>query len=172
MMRTLDFRWVYDIPPYEVFRMVTRLDHLQAKAKALRHTNHAVVELRERQGFFWSSTERQIDVNLPWYAPALFVPRNKFRQTQKWHPSEWDGSRFYDTTVEVTKVPVTIRGYGRLLPMEWYRTEYRVHLEVDSKAFLIGPKIRSFVAERVEETLNDEHEFRLRWLQQHTQRAY
>lgn len=166
-MRTLDFDWTYDLTPFEMFRTVTRLDHLEAKAEYLGHTAHSVVELRERGGLFRSSTQRQIDVTLPWWAPRIFKPRNRFRQTQLWHPAEWDGSRFYDTHVEVTGVPVVIRGYGRLVPLDWYRTRYQVHLEVDSRAFLIGPKVRNFVADRVQETLDAEHEFRLLWLGQH-----
>jgi hypothetical protein len=168
--KILEFSWVYDLPPYELFRTITRLDHLDAKAQALGHTGHAVLELRERGGLFRSSTQRQIDVDLPWWAPRMFKPRNKFRQTQLWHPAEWDGTRFYDTHVEVTGVPVTITGYGRLVPMDWYRSRYQVHLEVDSRMFLIGRKVRDFVADRVQETLDAEHEFRLRWLNQHAHR--
>ena len=166
-MRILDWSWEYDLAPFDLFRAVTRLEHLQSKAEYLGHTGHSVVELRERGGVFRSSTQRQIDVNLPWYAPRIFKPRNRFRQTQLWHPADWDGTRFYDTHVEVTGVPVAISGYGRLVPINWYRTRYQLHLDVDSRTFLIGGRISSFVADRVRETIDAEHEFRRLWLDQH-----
>lgn len=166
-MRILGWSWEYDLPPFELFRTITRLEHLEAKAEYLGHTGHSVVELRERGGLFRSSTQRQIDVDLPWYAPRFFKPRNMFRQSQLWHPADWDGSRFYDTHVEVTGVPVSISGYGRLVPLDWYRTRYQLHLEVDSRAFLISSWVSNFVADRVQETIDGEHEFRRIWLNQH-----
>ena len=40
MTEHIEFSWVYDASPHDVFRMVTRLDHLEEKAAYLGHRGH------------------------------------------------------------------------------------------------------------------------------------
>ena len=161
----LDFTWVYPIHPLAVFQMATRLDHLDEKARHLGHERHAVKELRERDGVFRSVTERQVDTKIPWWAEKLrFKPRNMITQTQLWEPPAWDGSRHYETRVEVSRVPVSITGWGRLTPVDITSTRYEIHLDITSSIPLIGRKIVNVVAGAFEENVDAEHEFRLLWL--------
>src|SRR6201995_2236906 len=146
MAEQLDFDWTYALSPLAAFRMVTRLDHLEAKAAYLGHERHQVLELRERGGVFRSVTERQVDTKLPAWAPRLFAPRNMIRQTQLWAQPDWDGARAYDADVEVSGVPVRITGGGSLTPVGYSDTRYRISLTVSSRARFIARRVESVVA--------------------------
>jgi Protein of unknown function (DUF2505) len=160
----LDFSWVYPLHPFALFQTVTRLDHLDEKARYLGHERHHVLELRERDNVFRSITERQVDVEIPWWAFNLFTPRNMITQTQLWDAPSWDGARRYRTRVEVSKVPVSIRGEGRLTPVDITSTHYTIRLEVDSRTPVIGRKIVQVVAGALQRAIDGEHDFRLEWL--------
>ena len=153
--------------PLAVFQMATRLDHLDEKARHLGHEKHAVKELRERRGVFRSITERQVDVELPWWASRMFKPRNMITQTQLWEPPAWDGARRYDARVEVSGVPVTITGEGRLTPVDITYTRYEIHLDVSSTTPVIGGKIVGVVSGALQRAIDGEHDFRLLWMDRH-----
>jgi hypothetical protein len=172
MPEQVDFDWTYPLSPLATFRMLTRLDHLEAKAQYLGHERHQVRELRERGGVFRSITERQVDTKLPTWAPRLFTPRNMIRQTQLWAPPEWDGARAYDADVEVSGVPVRVSGSGALVPAGYSDTRYRISLTVISRARFIGRRVEGVVAGALRETVEGEHEFRLLWMSQHGQNRH
>jgi hypothetical protein len=160
----LDFSWVYNITPLAAFRMATRLVHLDEKARYLGHDRHAVKELRERGGVFRSITERQVDYELPSWAPRMMAPRNMIRQSQLWQPPEWDGTRRYDTQVEVSGLPVKIVGYGQLTPVGWADTQYTIHLTVASSARFVRKRVEAVTVASLTRAIEGEHEFRLLWL--------
>lgn len=165
MAERIAFSWIYDRSPLEIFRMVTRLDHLEEKARALGHLNHAVLELRDRGGVFRSVATRQVDAQLPVWAPRWLKPRNMITQTQLWQPPTWDGSRRYDATVEITGIPVVARGEGRLTALEWGdRTRYEIVLDVVATRRMLAAKLEGFIAEKLVEGIEGEHAFRLQWL--------
>jgi hypothetical protein len=164
MTEHIQFSEVYDASPHDMFRMVTRLDHLEEKAAALGHRGHRMLELRERDGLFRSVTQRDVDVDLPRWAPGFIYPRNTIIQTQLWHPPTYDGSRRYEAYIEVTRVPVTVVGEGVLTGLNYTSTRYDIQLDVRSTFPLVGRKIEKFVAAQFEEAIRDEHEFRLLWM--------
>jgi hypothetical protein len=160
----LDFSWVYPVHPLAMFQMITRLDHLDEKARYLGHERHHVLELREREGLFRSVTERQVDIKIPWWAAKIFTPKNMITQAQLWEPPTWDGARRYDARVDVSGVPVSILGEGRLTPVDTTSTQYTIRLELHSPAPLIGDKIVSVGADALRRAIHGEHDFRLIWL--------
>lgn len=164
MAERLDFSWVYDRAPGEIFRMVTRLEHLEEKAHHLGHANHTILELRERGGVFRSVARRQVDVNLPRWAPGFMAPRNLVTQTQLWHPPTWDGSRRYDAVVEIGGLPVTVVGEGTLTAAGWNGTRYDVGLDVRATRRMFGAKVERIVAAQLAATIEAEHAFRELWL--------
>ena len=164
MTEHLEFSWMYDASPHDVFRMVTRLDHLEEKAAYLGHRGHRMLELRERDGVFRSVTQRQVDVDLPRWAPGFVMPRNTITQTQLWRPPGYDGSRRYDAHVEVGGLPVTIDGEGVLTGVHYTTTRYDIRLDVRSSMPIIGRRVERFVAAQFEQAINGEHDFRLLWL--------
>ena len=172
MTEHIEFSWVYDANPHDVFRMVTRLDHLEEKAEFLHHRGHRMIELRERDGLFRSITQRQVDVELPRWAPSFFLPRNTITQTQLWHPPSYDGSRRYDAHVEVGGVPVTIDGEGVLTGINYTATQYDIRLDVRSAFPLLGRRIEKFVAAQFEFAINGEHDFRMLWLDRRGQQQH
>ena len=93
-------------------------------------------------------------------------------QTQLWEPPNWDGSRHYETRVAVSKVPVTIAGWGRLTPVDITSTRYEIHLDVSSSTPIIARKLISVVSGAFEENVDAEHEFRLRWLERQVQHGF
>jgi hypothetical protein len=164
MTEHIEFSEVYDASPHDVFRMVTRLDHLEEKAEHLGHRGHRMLELRERDGLFRSVTQRDIDVDLPRWAPGFILPRNTIVQTQLWHPPSYDGSRRYEAYIEVTRVPVTITGGGVLTAINYTATKYDIWLDIRSTFPVVGRKIEKFVAAQFEHGIAGEHDFRLLWL--------
>jgi hypothetical protein len=172
MTEHIEFSWVYDANPHDVFRMVTRLDHLEEKAEYLGHRGHRMLELREREGLFRSITQRQVDIDPPRWAPGFVVPRNTITQTQLWHPPSYDGSRRYDAHIEVTRMPVTIDGEGVLTAINYTATRYDIRLDVDCSLRIIGRRLEAFTAAQFEHAINGEHEFRLLWLGRRRQQQH
>jgi hypothetical protein len=169
MTQHLEFSWTYATTPLDMFRMVTRLEHLEEKAAFLGHRNHKMLELRERNGAFRSITQRQVDVDLPGWAPKFITPRNLITQTQIWGPPANDGSRRYSANVEIGGLPVTITGEGALISMQYTATRYDIWLDVRSSLPLVGRRAERFVAEQLASAIHGEHEFRLLWLQRRSQ---
>jgi hypothetical protein len=131
-----------------------------------------MIELRERDGVFRSITERQVDVELPRWAPSFLLPRNTITQTQLWGPPSYDGSRRYDAHVEVSGVPVTIDGEGVLTGVQYTQTRYQISLDIRSSMPIIGRRVEKFVAGQFEFAINGEHDFRLLWLDRRSQQQH
>src|SRR6187549_3790765 len=94
----LDFGWVYDLNPLATFRMVTRLERLTEEAGHLDHKQHSILELREREGLFRYVVQRQFDPTATARGPRFFGSKPAMlKLTQIWQPSNWDGTRKYDT---------------------------------------------------------------------------
>ena len=148
MTEHIEFSWMYDASPHDVFRMVTRLDHLDEKAAYLGHRGHRMLELREREGVFRSIT-----------------------QTQLWRPPAYDGSRRYDAHVEISGLPVTVDGEGVLTGVHYTTTRYDIQLDVRSSMPLLARRVERFVAAQFENAINGEHEFRMLWLGRRGQRS-
>ena len=164
MAERLDFSWEYDRPPGEIFRMVTRLEHLEEKARHLGHLNHTILELRERGGVFRSVSRRQVDVTLPRWAPSFVAPRNLITQTQLWHQPAWDGGRRYDAIVEIGALPVKVTGEGTLTAAGWNGTRYDIGLDIRATRRVFGAKVERIVASQLALAIEAEHDFRLLWL--------
>lgn len=164
MSEQLRFEWLYPASPLAMFRMATRLEHLEQKAQHLGHERHSVLELRERDGVFRSITQRQVDIDLPLWAARILKPRNMIRQTQLWQPPSWDGGRRYEAIVEVTGIPVQIHGGGELTPSGFGDSRYTIQLTISSRARLIGRKVEELVTGALQRTIDGEHEFRRLWL--------
>jgi hypothetical protein len=167
MAEHIEFAWVYPATPLDVYRMATRLDHLEEKAAYLGHRGHRMLELRERDGVFRSVTQRQIDVNLPGWAKRILNPRNTVTHRQFWGPPTLTGGRRWDIVIEITGVPVRIAGRGALTPLRETSTQCDVALVVQCTMPLFGRRIEKLVAKETRQVMAGEHEFRLRWLEDH-----
>jgi hypothetical protein len=165
----LDFGWVYNITPRAAFRMMTRLEHLDERARHLGHQGHALLELRERDGVFRAVSERRIDPELAAWGPRLFSSKNLVRQTQLWQASNWDGSRRHETTMEIEGIAVTITGGGSLTLIGSGNTRYAINLTIESSGRFAGRKLEEGVGLALSRTIEAEHEFRLVWLTRQAQ---
>jgi hypothetical protein len=167
--RHIEFSWVYPVNPHELFRTVTRLDHLERKAEYLGHRGHRMLELRERDGVFRSITQRQVDVDVPWWAPSFLFPRMLITQTQLWGPADYAGSRRYDAVVEIEHSPARVAGEGVLTSVEYTHTRYDIRLDISSTWAGLGRRVEAVVAENLTRAIDGEHEFRMLWLEQRGQ---
>jgi len=165
----LDFGWVYNITPLATFRMMTRLEHLDERARHLGHQGHTLLELREREGVFRAVSERRIDPELAAWGPRLFSSKNTVKQTQLWQAADWDGSRRHDTTIEIGGIAVTIAGSGSLTALGSGGTRYAIDLTIDSSGRFAGRKLEEGVGSALSRTIEAEHEFRLIWLARQAQ---
>jgi hypothetical protein len=159
----LDFGWVYDLTPPATFRMLTRLELLTEEARYLDHHQHSILELRERDGLFRYVAQRQLDGGVGSRGPRFFSARPVLKETQVWQPANWDGSRHYDTVAEVAALAVTIEGGGSLTAVGAGGTRYTASLTVTSSG-RSARKVETGIAESLAGTLQDQHAFRLSWL--------
>jgi hypothetical protein len=165
----LEYGWVYNIAPLATFRMATRLEHLDEKATHVGHQGHTVLELRERDGVFRSVTERRVDPDLASYGPRFYSSKNTVKETQLWQPSNWDGSRRYDLTVEISGMAVSLTGGGALAPAGSGGTKYTLNLTIESSGRFAGRKLEEGIGAAIGRTVEAEHEFRLIWLTRQAQ---
>jgi hypothetical protein len=167
----VEYSWAYPVTPLDMFRMVTRLEHLEQKAEYLGHRGHKMLELRERGGKFRSVTQRQIDTKLPVWAPKFIAPRNTITQWQVWAPPRHDGGRRWDIQIEVAGLPITIVGMGALTSIEYTATRCEISLDVRCTMPIFGRRVERVVTEQMRTTMEGEHEFRLLWLQRDPHRT-
>lgn len=164
MAEQLDFGWVYDLTPLATFRMITRLDHLTEEARHLAHQKHSILELREREGLFRYVAQRQLDIDTG-SRVRIFASRPILTQTQIWQPSNWDSSRRYDATGEISGIPVIIVGEGAVTPIGAGGTRLSLSLTIESTSGRpTGRKTETEIAQLLSRTFEAEHEFRMLWL--------
>lgn len=168
MTEQLDFGWEYDTTPLTTFRMMTRLDHLTEEARHLEHQQHSVLELRAREDLFRCVTQRQFQVEGASRGLRLFAAAPMLKQSVVWQPADWDGSRRFELTGEISALSVTVLGNGSLSPAAATTTRYTVGLTVHSSGRGGGRKTEAAVAAVLGRTMQAEHEFRLLWLRRQT----
>ena len=163
MAEQLDYGWVYETTPLATFRMVTRLEHLTEEAIHLEHRQHSILELRERDGLFRYVAQRQLNVDSG-SRTRIFSSRPMLKQTHIWQPANWDGSRRFDATAEISGMSVNISGDGGITPIGAGGTRLSLSLVIEARGRLAGRKVEAGIAETLSETIEAEHAFRLVWL--------
>lgn len=151
--------WAYDASPAAAFRMLTRLDHLTEQAAYLGYTGFAVRELRERDGFFRVSAERQMPELRRGPASRVTV-----RHTQQWHQPGWDGARRFDAVAHFGSSALAVTGQGQLQAAANGSSRYSMRVTIRSGARFFARQIERDVADALSAVLAGEHLFRERWL--------
>jgi hypothetical protein len=167
----LDFGWVYDLTPLATFRMVTRLEHLTELARHLDHQQHSILELREREGVFRYVAQRQLDLDSG-SRSRLFSSRPVLKQTHIWQPANWDGTRSYESTAEISGMSVSIAGGGAVTPIGAGGTRLSLSLTIAASGRLSGRRTEASIAESLSQTIEAEHQFRLIWLDRATSSGF
>ena len=162
MTEQLDFGWVYDLTPLATFRMVTRLEYLTEEARHLDHRQHAVLELREREGLFRYVAQRQVDIGS---RARLFASKPILKQTQIWQLPNWDGFRRFDVTAEISGTSVNITGDGAVTPVGAGGTRLSLSLVIEARGRLAGGRAEAEIAQALSSTIEAEHGFRSIWLE-------
>ncbi|GLY17736.1 DUF2505 family protein [Kineosporia rhizophila] len=155
--------WVYGVSPLVTFRMMTRLEHLTEKARQLGYEDFHVLELRERAGAFRQVSERQASDIMP--ARRFFGGKSMMTESLIWQQSAWNGAREGEYTVELAAAPqVTIVGQLGLEPAGTVGTRFWIAVQLETHGRLGrkgGPEVAASLSARLEE----EHQFRLQWLE-------
>ncbi|MBT0772220.1 DUF2505 family protein [Kineosporia sp. J2-2] len=163
MSAQFDLGWVYGVSPMVTFRMMTRLEHLNEKAKQLGYQDFHVLELRERAGVFRHVAERQAADLMP--ARRFFGGKSMATESLIWQPSAWNGARTGEYKVELSAAPqVTIDGQLTLEPAGTVGTKFSISVQIETYGRL-GRKGGPEVAESLSRRLEEEHQFRLQWLE-------
>lgn len=172
-MAHIHFSWLYPVDPHTLFKVVTRLDHLERKAEYLGHRGHKMLELREREGVFRSVTRRRVDIEVPWwFLPGKLIPSSRITQHQLWGPPDYAGNRRYAARVELQRVPASVTGEGRLISVDYTSTRYEIDLDIVGTLPLTRRSVEQRVCEQMTEAIDGEHEFRLLWLDQRREHAF
>ncbi|GAB6901730.1 DUF2505 family protein [Kineosporia succinea] len=163
MSAQFELSWVYGISPLVTFRTMTRLEHLTEKARQLGYEDFHVLELRERAGVFRQVAERQAADIMP--ARRFFGGKSVMTETQSWQQSTWNGSRQGEYLVELAAAPqVEIVGQLALEPAGTVGTRFTIAVQLETHGRFGrkgGPEVAASLSQRLEE----EHAFRLQWLE-------
>jgi hypothetical protein len=163
MSAQFDLGWVYGVSPLVTFRMMTRLEHLTEKARQLGYQDFHVLELRERSGVFRQVTERQAAEVMP--ARRFFGGKSMMTETSQWEQPAWNGAREGRYGVELSAAPqVTVVGQLILAPAGTVGTEFRISVQLETHGRL-GRKGGPELADSLSQQLEQEHQFRLQWLE-------
>ncbi|GLY33114.1 DUF2505 family protein [Kineosporia sp. NBRC 101731] len=162
MSAQFELGWVYGVSPVVTFRMMTRLEHLAEKARQLNYEDFHVLELRERAGEFRQVSERQAADIVP--ARRFFGGKSMLTESLIWQQPEWSGARSGEYSVQLASAPqVTIVGQLALEPAGTVGTRFSIAVQLETHGRL-GRKGGPEVAESLSQRLQQEHEFRLQWL--------
>lgn len=95
---------------------------------------------------------RDKELALPSFAKRMFQPRNRITDDVRWKRvgERWVG----EYTLEIAGVPGEIKGRSTLAPSAG-GCVHESSFEVTARVPLIGGKLESFVADRIEETLRE-----------------
>lgn len=163
MSAQFDLGWVYGVSPLVTFRMMTRLEHLTEKARQLGYEDFHVLELRERAGIFRQVAEREAADIMP--SRRFFGGKSMMTESLIWEQPEWNGGRQGEYGVTLSAAPqVTIVGQLRLAPAGTVGTQFSISVQLETHGRL-GRKGGPELAESLSQRLEEEHKFRLHWLE-------
>jgi hypothetical protein len=93
---------------------------------------------------------RDREVAVPAFAKRMFQSKNRVVDETVW---KRDGERWVaEYQIQIPGIPSEVRGHTALVPSA-EGCRYESNFEVTSKVPLLGGKVESFVADRIEETL-------------------
>ncbi|GAB3239567.1 SRPBCC family protein [Kineosporia babensis] len=163
MSAQFELGWVYGVSPVVMFRTMTRLEHITEKARHLGYEDFRVLELRERAGVFRKVTERQASEIMP--ARRFFGGKSMMTEAHFWEQPAWNGGRVGAYKVELHSAPqVEIVGQVALEPTGTVGTRLRCAVQLETHG-RFGRKGGPEVAESLRVRMEEEHLFRLQWLE-------
>jgi hypothetical protein len=143
--------WEYATDPDAVAALLRDPDFLKRRCEEAGEKNVEVTVEDNAYGLR-VIVARDKQVELPSFAKRLFTPKNRVVDDVCWkrQGERWVG----EYTLEITGVPGDIRGRSTLFPSS-SGTRHESSFEVTARVPLLGSKIESFVADRIEETFRD-----------------
>lgn len=138
----------YPAPPDAVAALLRDPEFLKRRSEEAGDQN-VEVRIEELGDGLHVVVAREKQLELPAFARRLFQPKNRIVDDVRWRR---DGERWVsEYTLEITGVPGEIRGRSTLAPSP-AGCRHESSFEVTARVPLIGSKLESFVADRVQET--------------------
>jgi len=149
--------------------MFTDEEFLRAKFEATEAVAFEVVECtKASDGGFRIVTNRTVRADIPGFAKKFFKPENAMTQTEEWGPPS-DGARDGTWRIEPHGVPVSVSTSGttRLVPAGGGAVQH-ITAKIKVGVPLVGGKLERFVYDQAKKTMDLEHAFGRRWLEEHS----
>jgi hypothetical protein len=138
----------YPAPPEAVAGLLRDPTFLRQRCEAIGELNVEVTVEPVPQGLR-VIVARDKEVALPSFAKRMFSPKNRIVDDTCWHQ---EGERWVaDYRIEFAGIPGEVRGRSTITPIP-AGCRYESSFEVTARVPLVGGKLESFVADRVEET--------------------
>jgi hypothetical protein len=93
---------------------------------------------------------RDKEVDLPAFAKKMFTPQNRITEDTRWRRE--NGQWVADYHVNVAGIPGEVRGRSKLIATPSGGCSYESAFEVTARVPLVGAKLESIVADKLEQT--------------------
>jgi hypothetical protein len=141
--------YAYPADPEAVLGLMRDPEFLKYRHEAVGEKN-VEVQVEELPDGLHLVIARDKEVQLPGFARRLFNPKNRITDHQHWYR---DGERWVaEYQVQIAGVPGHVRGTAALVPSPT-GCDFVSAFEVTANVPLVGGKLESFLADRVEEAL-------------------
>jgi hypothetical protein len=162
-------QYAYKAAPDVVFAMFCDPDFLRAKFEATEALEYEIVECAETpDGGVRIVTNRTVQADIPGFAKKFFKPNNAMTQTEEWEPVSVAGTRGGTWRIEAHGVPISVSTSGttRLEAADGGAVQH-IAATIKVGVPLVGGKLERFVFDQAKKTMDLEHDFGERWLQEH-----
>ena len=138
----------YTSNPDGVAALLRDPDFLKRRSEAAGERN-VQVRVEELPDGLHVMVERDKEVDLPAFAKRMFNPQNRIVENTRWRRQgeQWVG----EYRVEIAGVPGEVRGKSTLVPSP-SGCRYESAFEVTSRIPIVGGKLEGWVADKLEET--------------------
>jgi Protein of unknown function (DUF2505) len=163
-------QYAYQAAPDVVFAMFCNPEFLRAKFEATGALEYEIVECAEApDGGARIVTNRTVQADIPGFAKKFFKPNNAMTQTEDWEPVSAAGTRGGTWRIEPHGVPVSVSTSGttRLEAANGGAVQH-IAATIKVSVPLLGGRLERFVFDQAKKTMDLEHDFGERWLQEHT----
>lgn len=152
----------YDVPPEEIFAIISDTTFREQACEATRALSHQVTVTEAADDTVVRVRREMPSTDIPDIARRFVGDTLTLVQTETWHPAAADGTRHAEVRGEVPGTPVSLRGTASIVPAGAGGT-HSIELDIKVAVPLVGRKIEPFVVEAVRRGLEKEHELGRSW---------
>ena len=140
-----------------VYALFTDANEIEAKQEALDARNIDIEECRRDANGAVVRFVRELPADVPGILKKFLQPWNTVEQSERWQSCD-DNVYKADLTINITGVPVTVRGTLELEPVDDGCVNH-IRMQVESGIPLVGKTLADFVAKDCKRIIKSEYEF-------------